>query len=79
MHKAGQRHFGAAVGLTMGICLGSTGINGRSVPLLSEATQMQPQRIVALCNPPTQSISPTMEEPMEARSDKGHHSSCFCD
>ena len=23
--------------------------------------------------------SPTMEEPMEARSDKGHHSSCFCD
>ena len=24
-------------------------------------------------------ISPTMEEPMEARSDKGHHSSCFCD
>ena len=33
---------------------------------------MQPQRIVALRNPPTQSISPTMEEPTEARSDKGH-------
>ena len=52
--------------------MGSTGVNGPSVPLLSEATQMQPQRIVALRNPPTQSISRTMEEPMEARSDKGH-------
>ena len=50
---------------------GSTGVIGPSAPLLSEAAQMQPQRIVALRNPPTQSISPTMEDPMEARSDKG--------
>ena len=38
--------------------VGSTGVNGPSAPPLLEATHMQPQRIVALRNPPTQSISP---------------------